>query len=74
MLLVGGRGLLGEGAGFEIGDVRGAIIDGGFVADALREEAADADAKEPIREKVFFEERVDHEKRQEFKIFWETTE
>ena len=61
VLLVGGGGLLGERAGLEIGDVGGAIIDGGFVADALREKAADADAQEPIRQEVFFEERVDHE-------------
>ena len=61
VLLVGGGGLLGERAGLEIGDVGGAIVDGGFVADALREKTADADAQEPIRQEVFFEERVDHE-------------
>jgi hypothetical protein len=74
VLLVGRGGLLGERSGLEVGDVRGAIIDGGFVADALREEATDAHAQQPIGEEVFFEERVDHEKRQGLKIFWETTE
>ena len=66
VLLVGGGGLLGERTGLEIGDVGGAIIDGGFVADALREETADANAQKPIGEEVFFEERVDHEKRKRF--------
>jgi hypothetical protein len=60
VLLVGGGGLFGERAGFEVGYVGGDVVGGGLVFNALREETADADADEPVGEEVFFEEGVDH--------------
>ena len=65
VLLVGGGGLLGEWTGLEIGDIGLAVVDGGFVADALGEEPPDADAEEPVGEKVFLEEGIDHEAKAE---------
>lgn len=60
VLLVRGSGLLGERTRLQIGDVSGAIVDGGVVADALGEQAADTDPEESVGEKIFFEETVDH--------------
>jgi hypothetical protein len=60
VLLVGGGGLLGEGAGLQVGDVGGAVVACSLLADTLGEQAADADADEPVGEEVFFEEGVDH--------------
>ena len=57
---LGGGGLLGERARFQIGDIGGAVVARGFVAQALRKQAPDAEAQERIGQEIFFEQRVDH--------------
>ena len=60
VLFVGGAGVLRDWPGLQVGNVRGAIVGDGLVAQTLRQQAADANPDDGVGQEVFLKESIDH--------------